>query len=123
MSKREPDWDSPHIRPIFQSKRDRGGWYDSTPGYTPSYRGKRIPVGAVVRVLDPQYIRSKGWVGRIVEHMVGSDGKYFGLSIAECLDTGGFLNLVVSRADQVEIAHCHVINDKAGDETGRLSDE
>ncbi|GAA0371636.1 hypothetical protein GCM10009530_22240 [Microbispora corallina] len=35
-------------------------------------------------------------------------GDYTGLSIAECLDTGGILNKVVGRADQVEITHCKI---------------
>lgn len=111
----KPDWTSPHIRSINPDARDRVGWYDATPGFAPSQRGRKIPVGAVVRVLDPQYLRSNGWVGRIVEHMMWPDGTYTGLSIAECLDPGGFFNLIVGRADQVEIVHCHVIDES---ETG-----
>ncbi|WP_433426215.1 hypothetical protein ACQP1V_43005 (plasmid) [Microtetraspora malaysiensis] len=105
-----PDWDSPHIRSINPAARDRVGWYDSTPGLAPSYRGRKIPIGTVVQVVDPLFIRTKGWSGRIVEHMMDSDGTYTGLSIAECLDTGGQLNKRVGRADQVEIVHCTVID-------------
>lgn len=106
-----PDWDSPHIRPINPDARDSVGWYDSTPGFAPSYRGRKIPIGTVVQVVDQGL--STGWKGRIVEHMMASDGTYTGLSIAECLDTGGILNKRVGRADQVEITHCTVI-DAAG---------
>lgn len=35
-----------------------------------------------------------------------ADGAYTGLSIAECLHTGGILNKVVGGVDQVEIVHC-----------------
>jgi hypothetical protein len=110
MPKREPDWDSPYIRPIHAGRHDLG-WYDSTPGFAPSYRGRKIPVGTIVRVIDPRAINSKGWKGRIAEHMIDSNVRYHGLSIAECLDTGGILNLRVGRADQVEIAHCHLIEE------------
>ncbi|GAA3722247.1 hypothetical protein GCM10022224_104180 [Nonomuraea antimicrobica] len=50
MPKREPDWDSPYIRPIHEGR-------------------------------------------------------------AECLDTSGIINLRVGHADQVEIAHCHLIEE------------
>ncbi|MEV4748994.1 hypothetical protein AB0K21_21670 [Streptosporangium sp. NPDC049248] len=103
------DWDSPHITPIAPGADPRrGGYYNSTPGFAPTWNGHRVPVGAMVQVVDPQYLRSKGWSGRVVSHMMFSDG-YCGLSIVECTDTGGFLNLVVGRADQVEIKHCRII--------------
>ncbi|TMR97714.1 hypothetical protein [Nonomuraea basaltis] len=50
-------WDSPHIRSDNPDARDRVPWYDSTPGFAPSCRGRKIPVGAIVRVLARQHDR------------------------------------------------------------------
>ncbi|MEV4079161.1 hypothetical protein AB0J43_02560 [Nonomuraea fuscirosea] len=104
------DPDNPHHRAIYPDQPDVG-WYDSTPGYAPSYRGISIQIGTVVSVRDQGLLRD-GWVGRIVEHMLDGAGGYYGLSIAECLDTGGILNKVVGRADQVEITNCTVIDEQ-----------
>lgn len=107
MARKEIDWNSPHIRPVYPDSREHG-YYDSTPGFAPSHNGHRVPVGTAVQVVDPVYLHSKGWSGRLVSHMMSADGTYCGLSIVECTDPGGFLNKVAGRADQVEIKHCHI---------------
>lgn len=90
--------------------------YDSTPGHRPTDRRTVPAVGDLVTVAPTGFVRNPKWTGRITSHMHWRDGSYTGLSVAECVDVGGFTSwLVAGNSYQVEAARIRPAQDGDAD--------